>query len=91
MVALAFVVILGVLYWGIARDLVSQWWNDDNYTHGFLVPVFSGFLVWQRRAQLAAVVPNGSWLGFPVLLAESECSSWVRSGRRTSSGGARSS
>jgi len=69
MVALAFVVILGVLYWGIARDLVSQWWNDDNYSHGFLVPVFSGFLVWQRRAQLAAVVPNGSWLGFPVLLA----------------------
>ena len=67
--ALAFVVILGVLYWSIARDLARQWWDDENYSHGFLVPIFSGYLVWQRRARLAALVPDGSWFGFPVLLA----------------------
>jgi len=69
---LVVLVILGLLvglYWGILRDLAWQWWEDPNYTHGFLVPLFSGFLVWQRRRQLAALPPTGSWVGFPVLLA----------------------
>jgi exosortase len=69
---LVVLVILGVLvglYWGILRDLAWQWWDDPNYTHGFLVPLFSGFLVWQRRKQLAALPPKGSWIGLPVLLA----------------------
>lgn len=65
-------VILGLLaglYGGILRDLAWQWWDDPNYAHGFLVPLFSGFLVWQRRKQLAALPANGSWIGLPVLLA----------------------
>jgi exosortase len=65
-------VILGLLvglYGGILRDLAWQWWDDPNYTHGFLVPLFCGFLVWQRRKQLAALPPRGSWIGLPVLLA----------------------
>ena len=67
--ALVFVGLLAGLYAGILRDLAWQWWDDPNYTHGFLVPLFSGFLVWQRRNQLAALPPRGSWIGLPVLLA----------------------
>ena len=62
-------VILGALYWQTLRDLALQWWDDPNYTHGFLVPLFSSFLVWQRRTQLAALPAKGSWIGLPVLLA----------------------
>jgi exosortase len=61
--------LLAGLYGGILRDLAWQWWNDPNYAHGFLVPLFSGLLVWQRRKQLAALPANGSWIGLPVLLA----------------------
>jgi len=25
--------------------LVADWWDDPNYSHGFLVPVFSAYLV----------------------------------------------
>jgi exosortase len=69
---LVVLVLLGLLvglYGGILRDLAWQWWDDPNYTHGFLVPLFSGFLVWQRRKQLTALPPRGSWIGLPVLLA----------------------
>jgi len=69
LVVLVFLGLLGGLYGGILRDLAWQWWDDPNYTHGFLVPLFSGFLVWQRRKQLAALPPQGSWIGLPVLLA----------------------
>jgi len=61
--------ILVSLYRGVLRDLVWQWWDDPNYSHGFLVPLFSGFLVWQRRRRLRALAPNGSWVGLTVLLA----------------------
>src|SRR5215471_11264611 len=57
---LVFVGLLAGLYAGILRYLAWQWWDDPNYAHGFLVPIFSGFLVWQRRKQLAALPTNGS-------------------------------
>jgi len=64
-----FVAILAALYGATLQGLVWQWWDDPNYSHGFLVPVFSGVLVWQRRKELVALVPQGTWLGLPVLLA----------------------
>jgi exosortase len=64
------VLALGVLYLPTLGDLVEQWWEDPNYSHGFLVPFFSAFLVWKRReAVRRALVGVGSWFGFVVLLA----------------------
>ncbi|HMB35110.1 MAG TPA: exosortase A [Methylomirabilota bacterium] len=68
LVAFIFVALLAALYSGILRDLAWQWWDDSNYTHGFLVPIFSGVLVWQRRKQLTALPAEGSWIGLLVLL-----------------------
>jgi exosortase len=67
--ALLLGVILAVLYWPILRDLGRQWIDDANYQHGFLVPLVSVFLVWRRRAALQRIVPRGTWLGLPVMLA----------------------
>lgn len=62
------VAILTALYWGIMRDLGIQWWDDANYNHGFLVPLFSAFLIWRERHRLALERPAGSLLGVLVLL-----------------------
>ncbi|HEY3066247.1 MAG TPA: exosortase A [Methylomirabilota bacterium] len=64
-----FFVVLGVLYSTVLRDLVAQWWDDDNYSHGFLVPLFTGYLIWQRRHELRTMPICGSALGWPVLVA----------------------
>ncbi len=61
--------LLSALYGQTLVDLGRQWWDDSNYTHGFLVPLFSGYLVWRQRARLRALLPRGSALGLPVLLA----------------------
>jgi exosortase len=63
------IVLLTALYWPIFPRLVSDWWEDPNYSHGFLVPCFSGFLIWQQREALKKLPLDGSWLGLPVLLA----------------------
>jgi len=62
-------VLLGLLYRSILWDLAAQWWDDPNYSHGFLVPVFSGFLVWQQRHRLRTLSPRGVRFGLVVLVA----------------------
>jgi exosortase len=55
------------LYRSTVARLVSQWWNDPNFSHGFFVPLFSGFVLWQERGRLARLVPRPSWSGLAVL------------------------
>ncbi len=57
------------LYWSTLRHLVGQWWSDPNFSHGFFVPLFSAFVVWQERDRLARIRPNPSWTGAIVLVA----------------------
>ncbi len=56
------------LYTPLAFSLAGQWWHDPNYTHGFFVPVFSLFLLWERRDKLVALRPKPAWSGLVILL-----------------------
>lgn len=47
-------VALIVVYLPALYELVSTWSQDANYSHGFLVPLVSLWLVWQKRQQLNA-------------------------------------
>jgi exosortase len=62
-------ILLALLYGRIVRDMALVWWDDPNYSHGFLVPLFSVFVVWQDRAALAALESRGSLAGLGVLAA----------------------
>lgn len=61
--------IIAFLYRSILWKLAGQWWTDPNFSHGFLVPVFSGFVVWQRRHNLRRLAAKPSWLGLPIIVA----------------------
>jgi exosortase len=56
------------LYAPIMSRLAVQWWQDPNYIHGFFVPAFSLFLLWEDRAKLAALPPKPSWSGLIIVL-----------------------
>ncbi len=45
--------LLLVLYFEVLKGLVADWWIDPNYSHGFLIPLISGYLVWERKEALA--------------------------------------
>jgi exosortase len=57
------------LYWPTLFWLVSQWSTDQNASHGFLVPLFSAFVIWQERDRLSRILPQPSWSGVVVLIA----------------------
>jgi exosortase len=49
--------------------MAEKWSTDAQYSHGFLVPLFSVGWLWYRRAQLQAQPLRPSVWGVPVLLA----------------------
>jgi exosortase len=60
---------LGIwLYGPVLIRLVRQWWSDPNFSHGFFVPVFAAFVVWQNRTRLRAIQPKPSMWGLPVIV-----------------------
>jgi len=63
-------VLIGVLFFTTFRWLGIEWWSNDYYTHGPLVLLVSGFLVWRRRAGLQRESPsNWGLLGITAGLA----------------------
>lgn len=64
---LLFAILLAALYGSVLREIAAQWWDDANYSHGFLVPVFSGYLVWRSRRTLRALPVRGSAAGLAVM------------------------
>lgn len=56
------------LYIDVFRKLVSDWANDDNYSHGFLIVPIAAYLTWERRHKLQAAVREPSVLGLVVIV-----------------------
>lgn len=61
-----------LIYAPVLSQMALQWWNEPDYSHGFLVPLFSAYVLWQLRNRLRKVVPRPSWAGM-VLLCGSLC------------------
>jgi exosortase len=57
-------------YAGALAHLAGRWSVEANYSHGFLVPFISAWLLWQRRDLLVAVKTpiRGRWLGLALVL-----------------------
>jgi exosortase len=51
------------LYFPTLTHLLGQWWHDPNFSHGFFVPLFAGFVIWQERTRLARIESQPSWYG----------------------------
>ena len=49
-------------------EVVVRWIRQDEYSHGFLIPVISAWLLWSRRDVLAASIGEPAWMG-PALVA----------------------
>jgi exosortase len=58
---------LAWLYAPILAHLVGQWVHDPNYSHGFFVPAFSLYLLWDERDRLRALPLDPSWSGVLLL------------------------
>jgi exosortase len=58
-----------LLTYGYANMLIytSSFWDNDLYSHGWIVPVFCAFLFWVRRQKLTEVTAAERWMGVAIL------------------------
>lgn len=63
-----FLAAFALLYGGVIQGMVLDWYHDENYSHGFLIPLVSGYLVWQRRDALRQTEFKPTMLGLVVAL-----------------------
>jgi exosortase len=40
-------------YWGVLARLGRFWWEDENYSHGLLIPFVIAYILWAEREGLA--------------------------------------
>lgn len=59
--------LLGLLSYPTALNLGRQWYSDENYSHGFLIPLVSAYLLWGRRHELQRISPRSSIVGLVVM------------------------
>jgi exosortase len=57
------------MYGPALREMVDRWRVDPRYSHGFLVPLFSAFLLWYRRDMLAQARLQPRWWGLLLVAA----------------------
>jgi exosortase len=56
-----------LVYASVLAKLVTDWWEIPDFSHGFLVPVFSAYLIWAKRDTLQKTKISPSWSGVAVI------------------------
>ncbi len=61
-------VAIGAAYATIIPGMVSDWYNDENYSHGFLVPLISIYFLSLNWSELRSTPLRPSSFGLPVII-----------------------
>lgn len=59
----------GLLYRGVAAELVSDWVRDDNNSHGFLIVPLALYFAWERRERILRARSTPAWSGLAAVFA----------------------
>jgi exosortase len=57
----------GALYAPVLVRLSQDWWSDPDYGHGMLVPIFSGYVIWQGLSSYRSLPWRPARLGLFVI------------------------
>jgi exosortase len=67
----AVVAALCFVYATVLTTLSRDWWVDENYSHGLLIPFIIGYILWAERDRLRRnrTAPSTFWGGLAILVA----------------------
>src|SRR5271156_3463912 len=61
-------ILLCVLYYRVGVKLVYDWYTLPDYSHGFLIPFFAAFLIWEKRKTISATPIKPTWAGIALVI-----------------------
>ncbi len=59
---------IAVLFHQVICGMVRDWYTNENYSQGFLIPFISGYLVWQQRQRISELPIRPHNSGFLMLI-----------------------
>lgn len=57
-----------LVYAPVLRGLIRQWWDEPDFSHGFLVPLFAAYVLWLTRSRWQAIPPQSDDKGLFVIV-----------------------
>jgi exosortase len=60
--------LLTALYHRVILELGHDWMVDENYSHGFLIPLVSAYMIWRRRERIRSLPKDSCDVGLVVIL-----------------------
>jgi exosortase D (VPLPA-CTERM-specific) len=49
------------------KSMANIWWSNDDYSYGFLIPLVSAYIIWDKRKKLKEITVGTSWGILPIL------------------------
>lgn len=65
--AMLIAALVAAAYLRVLIKLVIDWWQIEDFSHGFLVPPFAAYVLWRKRAQLLQTEIAPTWSGVAVV------------------------
>jgi exosortase len=60
--------VLGTVYYPELYSMSMIWASKKEYSHGFLVPLISAYIIWTKRQELRDAIVTPEWKGLAVLI-----------------------
>jgi exosortase D (VPLPA-CTERM-specific) len=55
-------------YWVPIRGMVHVWQTNEDYSYGFIIPIVTLYLLWDKRSVLLSTPVRSSWRVLPLLV-----------------------
>lgn len=62
------IVLAGYAFHDTVADMLYRWNTQEEYGYGYLIPVITLFLIWQRKQQLAETGFSAAWSGLVLVV-----------------------
>lgn len=67
--AVVIVALFSAVFYNIYLELQYKWLHDGNWSHGWIIPLFSLWFIKQNWERISSTPVRWAWLGLPLLLA----------------------
>src|SRR5262245_24130372 len=57
------------VFYHVLYELSYRWYQEPDWSHGFLVPLFSAYLAYARWEQIRTAPVRHTWVGLLIMLA----------------------
>lgn len=61
-------IVLAWLYYPVISAMVLEWYGNPNHSHGFIIPIISGYFIWRRREDVKQLTMRPTNWGIVLLV-----------------------